>query len=95
MRFAMCIAAFVCFVTGSLGATTFVTDPANGALTGAPGDVVGWGFTMTNNTDWLIVTQAAFCVGTGHTAADLGDGGLHVECVGALQRLPHKHLRGD
>jgi hypothetical protein len=33
-------------------------------LTGAPGSVVGWGFTITNTTDFLNVTSSSFCLGT-------------------------------
>ena len=49
----------------------FTLDPPGGAVSGTPGSTVGWGFTLSNNTDWLVVTVSAFCVGTGHTAADL------------------------
>ena len=34
--------------------------PANGTIGGGPGDVVGWGFTLTNTTDFLVVTSADF-----------------------------------
>jgi hypothetical protein len=35
-------------------------DPASGNLTGLPGSTVGWGFTLTNTTDFLVVTGASF-----------------------------------
>ena len=38
----------------------FQTDPLNGALFGAPGSTVGWGFTLTNTTDFLVVTGVSF-----------------------------------
>jgi PEP-CTERM motif len=38
-------------------------NPVGGALTGAPGDVVGWGFTISNDTNFLTVTGANFCLG--------------------------------
>ncbi len=42
-------------------------DPPGGALVGAPGDIVGWGFTLTNDaaTDWLFVTASDFVPGPG------------------------------
>jgi uncharacterized repeat protein (TIGR01451 family) len=38
-------------------------DPSNGALSGAPGDSVGWGFTLTNtsDTDWAAVVLTDYC----------------------------------
>lgn len=42
---------------------TLTLSPANGALTGAAGSTVGWGFTITNSTDFLLVTSSDFCVG--------------------------------
>lgn len=42
-------------------------DPPGGALIGAPGDLLGWGFTLTNDaaTDWLFVTASDFVPGPG------------------------------
>lgn len=34
--------------------------PSDGALSGAPGKTVGWGFTLTNDADYLVVTAADF-----------------------------------
>jgi hypothetical protein len=36
-------------------------NPASGALTGVAGATVGWGFTITNSTDYLVVTGSSFC----------------------------------
>lgn len=36
--------------------------PANGAASGAPGDTVGWGFSLTNGSvNYLIVANSYFC----------------------------------
>ena len=35
-------------------------DPANGAVSGTPGATVGWGFTLSNDADYLVVTSASF-----------------------------------
>lgn len=35
-------------------------DPIGGAISGKPGKTVGWGFTLTNDTNFLIVTGASF-----------------------------------
>jgi hypothetical protein len=40
-------------------------NPLNGELTGNPGQVVGWGFTISNNTDFLLITSADYLTTTG------------------------------
>jgi len=42
-------------------------NPPGGALVGAPGDLLGWGFTLTNDaaTDWLFLTASDFVPGPG------------------------------
>ncbi|SRR6266478_791772 len=62
---------FVLSVPG-LQAAMITLNPLSGAVSGSQGQKVGWGFTLTNSTDWLVVTNSGFCSGTGHTAADLG-----------------------
>ncbi len=37
--------------------------PPSGAVSGAPGSTVGWGFTITNPTNFLVVTGSDFCEG--------------------------------
>lgn len=34
----------------------------SGAIAGAPGSTVGWGFTLTNDLNWIEVVQAQFCL---------------------------------
>src|SRR5689334_2177161 len=34
--------------------------PASGGLSGSPGATVGWGFTLTNTTDFAVVTGTSF-----------------------------------
>jgi hypothetical protein len=38
-------------------------NPVNGTISGAPGATVGWGFTLSNTTDFLVPSQIAFCEG--------------------------------
>lgn len=38
----------------------FTLLPPSGAVAGNPGSTVGWGFSLTNTTDYLLVTGAAF-----------------------------------
>lgn len=39
-------------------------DPPGGAISGTPGATVGWGFTLTNTTDYLVVSSASFIPAT-------------------------------
>jgi hypothetical protein len=40
---------------------TFAFDGAGGALTGAAGSTVGWGFTVTDSTEFVLIQETAFC----------------------------------
>ncbi len=55
----ICLAAGV---AATLGAAPTLTLSPNGNLIGAPGATVGWGFTLTNNLNWVEVVQAQFCL---------------------------------
>lgn len=54
-------AALLCLQPANATATLTLTPPG-GAITGKPGDTIGWGFTLTNNsaTDWIIVSSVQF-----------------------------------
>ncbi|HTR38879.1 MAG TPA: hypothetical protein VMH80_23395 [Bryobacteraceae bacterium] len=49
----------------SLAANADVTlslDPVDGTVPGSPGDTVGWGYALDNNTsDYLLVSYSSFC----------------------------------
>jgi hypothetical protein len=65
LRFAITMLALIAL--GNLAwadtAPTLTLDPANGALSGTPGSTVGWGFTIANSTNFLLITSSDFCVG--------------------------------
>jgi hypothetical protein len=48
-------------------AVTFQLDPAGGAISGQAGNTVGWGFSLSNTENFLVVTGASF-----EPVADLG-----------------------
>ena len=40
-----------------------ILDVTNGGdINGSPGDLIGWGFTLTNNSNFVEITSAQFCV---------------------------------
>jgi hypothetical protein len=39
---------------------TFTLSPADGKLSGSPGDTVGWGFTLTTNSDFILIDAFNF-----------------------------------
>jgi hypothetical protein len=43
---------------------SLVLIPADGVIAGLPGSAIGWGYTVTNTTDWLVITSANFEVST-------------------------------
>lgn len=48
-------------------AVTFQLDPPSGAISGQTGNTVGWGFSLSNTENFLVVTGASF-----EPAVDLG-----------------------
>lgn len=52
------------FCAMSQAAPILTLDPPGGAISGAPGATVGWGFTLTNTTDYLVVSSASFTPAT-------------------------------
>ncbi len=46
----------------SLSAGPVLTLTPSGALIGTPGSTVGWGFTITNDADYVEITSAQYCV---------------------------------
>jgi hypothetical protein len=63
IAFTILAVSMLCSVARADGAPTLTLDSTNGAISGAPGATVGWGFTLTNTTDFLVVSSSDFCVG--------------------------------
>lgn len=55
--FAFLLAAFSLTAGASV---SFQLDPSNGAIAGQPNTTVGWGFTLQNTENFLVVTSANF-----------------------------------
>jgi len=43
---------------------SLVLIPSDGVIAGLPGSTIGWGFTVTNATDWLVITSTSFTPST-------------------------------
>lgn len=54
----------VLLVCAQVPAASLILNPVGGALFGTPGATVGWGFTLTNDTDYLVVSSAEFTAPT-------------------------------
>ena len=53
-------------------APTLALSPASGAISGSPGQTVGWSFSLTNTTDYMLVNSVQFIPGsTAGTFTDL------------------------
>ena len=46
-----------------VAAPVLTLNPSNGAVTGTPGSTVGWGFTLSNDSGFLIPSLVVFCEG--------------------------------
>jgi hypothetical protein len=46
----------------SISASPVLTLTPSGDVSGPPGSTVGWGFTITNDTDYIEITSAQYCV---------------------------------
>ena len=55
----ICLAAIM---AATAAAAPTLTLTPGGNLTGTPGATVGWGYTLTNNVNWIEVVQAQFCL---------------------------------
>ena len=63
---------FAAAMSAALASATavFAFDPNGGALSGTPGSIVGWGFTISDSTEYAVVTETSFCA-TGSVASNL------------------------
>ncbi len=48
------------FIPVATAETILTFDPVSGTISGHPGDIVGWGFTLFNDTDYAAVTHTQF-----------------------------------
>lgn len=48
------------FCAQAQGTVILQLDPVGGAISGTPGATIGWGFTLTSDADYLVVTSASF-----------------------------------
>jgi len=55
------LASCLLLVSAAQASTILTLDPPSGAVSGSPGDTVGWGFTFTNDTDYAVITGTQFC----------------------------------
>jgi len=61
MRRTVCTLFCASLLPLALSAAPLLTlTPSNGVVSGLPGSTVGWGFTITNTTDFLVVTGSSF-----------------------------------
>ncbi len=51
-------------IAAAAQAASLTLTPASGSLSGAAGSTVGWGFTLSNPSDFAVVTSSNFCLGS-------------------------------
>ncbi len=58
------LTALAVALTGAMAAGPVLTlNPSNGVVSGTPGSTVGWGFTLSNDSGFLVPSQVVFCEG--------------------------------
>jgi hypothetical protein len=60
---AVLIAMLMSCAASPVYGSSITLSPPSGTISGAPGATVGWGFTISNASDFLVVTGSDFCVG--------------------------------
>jgi hypothetical protein len=64
MKRLLSVTALAVAFTGVMAATPILTlNPSDGVVSGTPGSTVGWGFTLTNDSGFLIPSAVVFCEG--------------------------------
>jgi hypothetical protein len=56
-----CLAGCLCFAPALQANTVLTLNPPNGAISGAAGTTIGWGFTFANDTNYAVITGTEFC----------------------------------
>ena len=64
------LAAGIILARLSSATPVFGFDSNGGALTGIPGGTVGWGFTISDSSEYVVVSETGFCA-AGATVSDL------------------------
>ena len=57
--FTFALAAFALFQTHACASPAFTLDPVGGNVSGFAGQTVGWGFTLKNNTDFILIVSSS------------------------------------
>ncbi len=58
------LTALAVALTGAMAAGPVLTlNPSNGVVSGTPGSTVGWGFTLSNDSGFLVPSLGVFCEG--------------------------------
>jgi hypothetical protein len=55
------LAAGIIFSAIAPATAVFAFDPIGGSLSGTPGSTVGWGFTISDTTEFILILQTDFC----------------------------------
>lgn len=78
------VALLAAGITGAAHGASITLIPPGGALTGTPGSTVGWGFSLTNTTDFLQITSSEFCLDSSGvtTACQLPTIGTYTDFIG-------------
>jgi hypothetical protein len=64
MKRLLSVTALAVVMTGTMASAPLLTlNPSNGVVSGTPGSTVGWGFTLSNDSGFLVPSLIVFCEG--------------------------------
>lgn len=58
------IASFFALATAARATAILALSPTSGAISGTAGSPVGWGFTLSNSSDFAVISSSNFCLGS-------------------------------
>jgi len=65
------LTCWLLFAAAANANTILMLDPPGGAISGAAGTTVGWGFTFTNDTNYAVITGTEFCSSSSNPLPDI------------------------
>jgi hypothetical protein len=71
-------------MAASLPAATTFDLPNNGVISGTPGQLIGWDFTITNDIGYLVVSQAVFCEGAFSSSGCVNTLGVFTDFIAGM-----------
>jgi len=81
----MAAVAALTFAPAAWASAVMSLDPVDGVVSGSPGDTVGWGFTVTNGTNWISIDSVSIENETSPLGGTTGGFTSYMDLLGGSQ----------